>query len=230
MPFRLLLLPSRGFPFVSLLLSFLLPLLPEIPRGSSFLLVALFLLPCRSWRWLSGGVFSAYRVASLSLWLFLVRFLYLSCLGSLPCVLHMLFFLASFGYVPAFSWFPSFVTRSNLSSFTTGSSLRAKSPLSVVRSFFLMVSLLVRFSLVSFLFCSVFSPSFSWLCGFPSASSGLPWGFSTSLRCRLAFPVCACFVSLPPFCCSLLLGVFPAHFFSGCNFLLFYSHTVAVSL
>ena len=51
-----------------------------------------------------------------------------------------------------------------------------------------MVSLLIRFSLVSFLFCSVFSHSFSWLCGFPFASSGLPWGLSTSLRCWLAFP------------------------------------------
>ena len=49
------------------------------------------------------------------------------------------------------------------------------------------------------------------LCGLPSASSGLPWGFSTSLRCRLVFPVCACFVSLTPFGCSLLLEIFPTH-------------------
>ena len=78
------------------------------------------------------GGFSSYRVASLSLWLFPVRYLLLSCWGSLPCVLRVLLFLASFRYVLAFFWFPSFVTRSNLSSFATGSSLRAESPLSVV--------------------------------------------------------------------------------------------------
>ena len=153
LPFRLLLLPSRDFPFVSLLLSFLFPLLPEVPCGSSFLLVALFLLPCQSWRWLSWGVFY-YRVTSLSLWLFPVRFLHLSCWGSLPYVLRVLLFFVSIGYVPAFFWFPSFVTRSNLGSFATGSSLRAESPLSVV-SFLLshgFASCLLLFSVLSLLF------------------------------------------------------------------------------
>ena len=122
--------------------------LPFVPScslpycGSSlvfFLLVALLLLPPRSCA-------AFHRV-----------FLYL--LGSLPFPSgflrllgfpsvrpRMLFFLASHGYVPAFFWFPSFVTRSNLSSSATGSSLRAESPLSVVRAFFLMGSLLVCFS------------------------------------------------------------------------------------
>ena len=211
MPFRLLLLPSWGFPFVSLLLSFLFPLLPEVPRGSSFLLVALFLLPCRSWRWLSWGVFY-YRVASLLLWLFPVRFLHLSCWGSLPCVLCVLLFLASIGYVPAFFWFPSFVTRSNLSSFATGSSLRAESPLSVV-SFLLshgfascpllfgVLSLL--FSFLSFLLLVVWVP----LCfvgsslGFLYLSS-LPIGVS---RLRL-FCFSSSFLLLSP------LGGFPSSF------------------
>ena len=128
---RHFLLPSRGFIFVSLLpsfcfcsfLRFLVGLLSFWwPFPSSLSVMALSFL----------GGFSAYRVASLSLWLFPVRFLHLSCWGSLLCVLRVLLFLASIGYVPAFFWFPSFVTRSNLSSFATGSSLRTESPLSVV--------------------------------------------------------------------------------------------------
>ena len=67
-----------------------------------------------------------------SLWLFLVRYLLRSYRGSLPCILRILLFLASFGSVLAFSLVTSFVTRSNFSSFATGSSLRAESPLSVV--------------------------------------------------------------------------------------------------
>ena len=67
----------------------------------------------------------------------------------------MLLFLASHGYVPAFFWFPSFVTRSNLSSFATGSSLQAESPLSVVRAFFLIGSLLVCFSWCPFLYVPI---------------------------------------------------------------------------
>ena len=65
-PFRHLLLPSLGFSFVSLLLSFLLPLLPVVPRGSSpfggpfptaLLVMALAFF----------GGFSSYWVASISL-------------------------------------------------------------------------------------------------------------------------------------------------------------------
>ena len=80
------------------------------------------------------------------------------------------------------------MTQSNLSSFATGSSLQGESPLSVVSCLLSHGFASCPLLLVSFLFCSVFSHSFSWLCGFPSASSGLPKGFSTSLRCRLAFP------------------------------------------
>ena len=142
----------------------------------------------------------------------------------------MLLFLASLGYVLAFFWFPSFVTRSNLSSFVTGSSIRAESPLSVVSCLLSHGFASCPFLLVSFLFCSVFSHSFSWLCGFPSASSGLPWGFLYLSSLPVGVPVCTCFVSLPRFCCSLLLGVFPAPFFSSCHFLMLSSNTVAVSL
>ena len=78
------------------------------------------------------GVFSSYRVGSTSLWLFPVRYLLRSYRGSLPCILRVLLFLASFGSVLAFSLFTSLVTRSNFSSFAMGSSLRAESPLSVV--------------------------------------------------------------------------------------------------
>ena len=75
------------------------------------------------------GGFSSSSVGSLSLWL-------LHC--SLPPPLLLVSLrassLASFGSVLAFFLFASFVTRSNLSSFATGSSLRAESPLSVVAS------------------------------------------------------------------------------------------------
>ena len=100
--------------------------------GSSwtfFLLLVAFssFLFCHGASFLGG--FSYCRVGSLSLWLFPVRYLFRPCWVSLPCILR---FLASFGYVLAFFLFTSFVTRSNLSSFATGSSLRAESPLSVV--------------------------------------------------------------------------------------------------
>ena len=174
------------------------------------------------------GVFSTYRVPSLSLWLFPVRFSV--CWDSLPCILRMLLFLASLEYVPAFFWFPSFVTRLNLSSFATGSSPRAESPLSVVScllshgfaSYPLLFGVLsLLFSFLSFLLLVV------WV---PVCFIGSSLGFIYLSSLLVVVPVCACFGSLPRFCCSLLLGVFPAPFFSGCHFLLFYSHTVAVSL
>ena len=99
----------------------------------------------------------------------------------------MLLFLASLSYVPAFFCFPSFVTRSNLSSFATGSSLRAESPLPVVLCILSHGFASCPLLLLYFLICSNFSPSFSSLCRFPSASAGLPWGFSSSPSCRLAF-------------------------------------------
>ena len=79
----------------SLLLSFLLQLLPAVPRGSSFLLVDLFLLPPRSWHWLSWGIslpigFLHFRFGS-------SLFVFSACWDSLPCVLRMLLFLASLG-------------------------------------------------------------------------------------------------------------------------------------
>ena len=112
-------------------------------------------------------------VPYLSLWLFPVSLS--ACWVSLPCVLRMILFLTSHGYVPAFFWFPSFVTRSNLSSFATGSSLRAESPLSGVRAFFLSLGFTsCLLLLVSFLICSAFSPSFTSLRRFPSAEAGLP--------------------------------------------------------
>ena len=76
----------------------------------------------------------------------------------------MLLFFASLGYVPVFFCFPSFVTRSNLSSFATGSSLRAESPLSVVSCILSHGFASCPLLLVSFLICSDFSPSFSSLC------------------------------------------------------------------
>ena len=88
-------------------------------------------------------IFFTCWVPYLSLWLVPGSFL---CLLGFPCVLRMLLFLASHGYVPTFFWFPSFVTRLNLSSFATGSSLRAEPPLSGVHAFFIRGSLLVCFS------------------------------------------------------------------------------------
>ena len=131
------------------------------------------------------GNFSTYRVrfrfgSSL--------FVFSTCWVSLPCVLRMLLFLTSLRYVTAFFCFPSFVNRSNLSSFATGSSLRAEFPLSVVSCLLSHSLASCPLFLVSFLFCSVFSHSFSSLCRFPSASSCFLRVFSTSLRCRLAFP------------------------------------------
>ena len=91
-----------------------------------------------------------------------------ACWVSLPCVLRLLLFLASLGYVPAFFCFPSFVTLSNLSSFATGSSLRAESLLSVLSCLLSHGFASCPPLLVSFLICFDFSPSFSSLCRFPS--------------------------------------------------------------
>ena len=66
----------------------------------------------------------------------------------------MLLFLAFLGYVHEFFCFPSFVIRSNLSSFATGSSLRAESPLSVVSCLLSHSFASCLLLLVSFLFCS----------------------------------------------------------------------------
>ena len=88
-------------------------------------------------------IFFTCWVPYLSLWLVPGSFL---CLLGFPCVLRMLLFLASHGYVPTFFLFPSFVTRLNLGSFATGSSLRAEPPLSGVHAFFIRGSLLVCFS------------------------------------------------------------------------------------
>ena len=168
----LLLLPSRGLPFVpscilfcfSSFLRFLVGLLSFCWTISSFLLGhgAVFLkgfsLPIG---------FLHFRFGS-------SLFIFYACWDSLPCVLRLLLFLASLGYVPAFFWFPSFVTRSNLSTFATGSSLRAEYPLSVVSCLLSHGFASCPLLLVSFLFCSVFSHSFSSLCWFPSPLSGLP--------------------------------------------------------
>ena len=124
----------------------------------------------------------------------------------------MLLFLASIGYVPAFFWFPSFVTRSNLSSFTTGSSLRAESPLSVVSCLFfhgfascpiLFVVLSLLFSFLSFLLLVVWVP----LC-FVGSSLGFIYLSSLLVgvsRLRL-FCFSSSFLLLSP------LGVFPTSF------------------
>ena len=72
----------RGASLHSLLLSFLLRLLPAVPHGSSFLLVDLLLLPPRSWAGFHRE-FLTYWVPSLTLWLFPVRFL---CLLGFPSV------------------------------------------------------------------------------------------------------------------------------------------------
>ena len=200
----------RGFSFIYRLLSSLLPLLPAVPLGSSFPFVAFSsFLVCHSASFLGG--FSSYRVGSLSLWLFPVRYLLRSCWGYLPCVLRVLLFLASFGYVLVFFLFTSFVTRLNLSSFATRSSLRAESPLSVVACLishgfgscplvFGMLPLLG--SLLYFLLLFV-----EWvtLC---SAGSSLEFLYLSLFVAGLHFPSAFVFVSLTPFCCSLLLGGF----------------------
>ena len=76
--------------------------------------------------------FSSYSVGSLHFGSYTVRCLLHSCWVSLPYVLCGLLFLASFRSVLAFFLFASFVTRSNLSCFSLGSSLWAESPLLVV--------------------------------------------------------------------------------------------------
>ena len=163
---------------------------------------------------------------SLSLWLFPVPYLLRSCWGSPPCVLRVLLFLASVGFVLGFFWFPSFVTRSNLSSFATGSSLRAESPLSAVSYLlshgfgsckFVFGVLLLLIGILSFLLLFVV-----WA---PLSFVGSSLGFLYLSSLLVGVSVCAWFVSLIPFCCSLLLGVFPAHPLYGYRFLLFYSLT-----
>ena len=202
--------------------------LPAVPHGSSILLVALLLLPpsvlcCFLW-----GISLPVRFFTFCFGSSLVVFS--ACWVSLPCVLRMLLFLASHGYVPTFFWFPSLVTRSNLSSFAMGSSLRAESPLSVVRAFFLRGSLLVCISWYPFSYVPI-----SLL---PSSR-----GVSSPLL-RQVFPE----VSLPPFfadwhsrlcCCvstssfmwlSPLQGFFLILSSPVGGFLLFSFHIVAVRL
>ena len=114
--------------------------------------------------------------------------------------------------------FPSFVTRSNLSSFATGSSIRAESRLSGFCAFFPLVSLLVHFYWCPFSSAPISLLLFS-VCRLLSASEGFPCSFYTSLSCRLAFlsPLGLFLflflrLSLSP------LRVFPAPFFSRCYF------------
>ena len=226
-PFHYLLLPSRGFPLFPLALFSASP--PSCGSSSVFFPFGGPSPPSSSvMGWFSWGIslpigFLHFRFGS-------SLFVFSACWVSLPCVLHMLLLLASLGYVPAFFCFPSFVTQSNLSSFATGSSLRAESPLSVVSCLLFHSFASCPLLLLSFLFCSGFSHSFSSLCRFPSASSGLPCGSLYLSSLPVGIPFGACFICLLRFCGFLLFGVFPAPFFSSCQFLLFYYHTVAVRL
>ena len=142
----------------------------------------------------------------------------------------MLLFLASHGYVPAFFWFPSFVSRSNLSSFATGSSLRAESPLSVVRVFFLMGSLLVCLSWCPFSYVSISLLPSSRCVGSPLLRQvflevSLPPFFAGwHSRLRLLCFYILISASLSPSGFSVLLSS-PVG-----GFLLFSFHTVAVRL
>ena len=115
------------------------------------------------------------------------------------------------------SVFPSFVTRSYLSSFATGSSLRAESSVGVfVHSFpwfhFLSTSLGVLSRLLRFL-----SLLFS-VCRLLSASEGFPCSFYTSLSCRLAFPSTLGLFLFLFLRLSLSSSGFPSSFFSHCYF------------
>ena len=221
------------FSFVYLLLSSMLPLLPAVPVWSSF-----------SFWWPFPPSLSVMALAFLgvSLPIELVRFRFSSstvryllrfCWVSLPCVLCILLFLASFGYVLVFFLFASFVTRSNLSSFATGPSLRAECPLSVVACLIshgfgscpLVFGILPLLGiLLSFLL--LFAEWVTLL----FIGSSLEFLYLSLFVDGLQFPSALVFVSLTPFYCSLLLGVFSALFLYGYHFLLFYSFAVAVVL
>ena len=132
------------------------------------------------------GNFSTYRVHSLSLWLFPVRFLRLLGFPSVHPPHAPLLGLSRICHCVLL--FP--LLRDSVESQFLRDGVLPTGRVSSVGGFVLLshgfASCLLL--LVSFLFGSVFPHSFSSLCRFPSASSGLPWGFSTSLRCWLAFP------------------------------------------
>ena len=186
----------------------------------------LLLLPPRFCAGFLGDFFPCW-VPRLSLWLFPVSFS--PCWVYLPCVLRLLLLLALLGYVPAFFCFTSFVTRSNLSSFSTGSSLQAESLLSVFSCIVLMVSLLVRYS-----WCPFSSVPISLL---PSLSCvGYPLLRRVFLEVSLPLLVAGWLSRLHLFCfyssflrLSPLQG-FPSSFLFPLLFLLFSFHPVAVLL
>ena len=97
-----------------------------------------FLLPWLSWRSLYRGF--SLPLALVCFVLALALFVASSSPVGFPCsVLLGLRFLASFDSVLALFLFASFMTRSNLGSFATGSSLQAECSLSVVASVCLVV-------------------------------------------------------------------------------------------
>ena len=162
-----------------------------------------------------------------------VSYLLHFCWVSLPCILRILLFLASFGYVLAFFLFASFVTRSNLSSFATGSSLRAESPLSVV-AYHLSRGLgscplvfgtlpLLGF-LLSFLLLFV-----EWVTLLYIVSS-LEFLCLSLFVEGLHFPSAFVFLLLLPSAAPSTWGFSSAHFLCSYHFLLFYSCAVAVVL
>ena len=211
----------------SLLLSFLLRLLPAVPHGSSILLMDLLLFPPRSWAGFHRDFL--YLLSSLTFaWALPYSFsppvgfpfhASSACFSSWP---HSVLSLHSFISTPL--WLGQISVPSRRGP-PYGPSLRCW----WFHAFFLMVSLLVRFSWCPF--------------------SSVPISLLPSLRCVCSPLLRRVFleVSLPLlvagwhsrlclFCFSSSflwlshLRGFPSSFFSSCRFLLFCFHTVAVCL
>ena len=177
--------------------------------------------------WVSWGLFS-FWVPSLSLWLFPIGFS--ACCISLPCVLHLLLFWPSLGFLTTFFCF-SLLCDSVESQFLRDGVLppgRVSTVGVFVHSFpwfhFLSSSLGVFSRLLRFL-----SLLFS-VCRLLSASEGFPGSFYTSLSCRLAFPSTLGLFLFLFLRLSLSSSGFPSSFLFPLLFLLFFFHPVAVHL
>ena len=123
------------------------------------------------------------------------------------------------------------MTRSNLSSSVTGSSLQAESPLSV-DSYLLshgFDSCPLVFGILPLL-DSLLSLLLLLLSGFPLCFVGSSLGFLSLSSLPVGVSRLRLFVSLTPFCCSPYCGGFPHTLILGYRFLLFYSCAVAVAL
>ena len=188
-----------------------------------------FLLPCLSWRSLYRGF--SLPLALVCFVLALALFVASSSPVGFPCsVLLGLRFLASFDSLLALFLFASFMTRSNLGSFATGSSLQAECSLSVVASVCLVVWVLcplvfgpIPLLVILLSFLLLFVEGVPIFC----VVSFLGFPYISSLEVFICSSV-VFFLLLLPSAALSSYGVFSAPPFCGCRFLLLYSRAVAV--